>query len=403
MQQAKAWWLDRMVRSPRPLQERLTLFWHGHLCSGFRDVRNSFQMFLQNQQLRYHAAGNFRTLLRTIARDPAMLEYLDNRVNRKEHPNENFAREVMELFVLGIGNYTEDDIKEAARAFTGWTNAGNRFVFRRHWHDDGEKTVFGKTGRFDGDALIDILLEQPAAARLIAGKLFRYFAHDAPTAAVVDGLAATLRGADWKLRPMLKQLFRSRAFYDDRSVGTRIKSPVELVASLLRTMGVTQVPEAVGIVLNGGTAQLGQELLEPPNVKGWPGGRDWISTSTLLGRYNLAGGLVASPREIRFFTVMAERRIARQAQRMLRAAGMDGPPPEIDLSGWQAFDVVGSLAGCDTVEAKVDALCARFLAVPAPPALRAALIEYLKVQPDSRERLHGLLRLLVSTPEFQLS
>jgi uncharacterized protein (DUF1800 family) len=436
-QQVKAWWLDRMVRSPRPLQERLTLFWHGHFCSGMRDVRNSFQLLLQNQRLRSFAAGSFRTLLREIARDPAMLEYLDNKTNRQEHPNENFAREVMELFVLGIGHYTEQDIKEAARAFTGWTSAGNQFVVRERWHDDGEKTVLGRTGRFTGDDVLEILLAQPSAAEHVAGKLFRHFAHEAPAPAVVQGLAATLRANDWQLRPMLRQLFRSRAFYDPRAVGTQIKGPIDLVVGLCRAMGVTRVPEGVGIVLCGGAAQIGQELLEPPNVKGWAGGRDWISTSTLLGRYNLASGLVASPREIARFVRQTERRLTRRAQQALEDVGLNGPEPVIDLSGWAAFDVETAVAGAGDAGAQVDALCARFLAVPAPAALRATLIAYLEAAPgrpeegpraggagrharergeDPRsggggrrdsppadlERLHGALRLLVSTPEFQL-
>ncbi|MCI0341338.1 MAG: DUF1800 domain-containing protein [Planctomycetales bacterium] len=423
----RAWWLDRMVRTPRPLEERMTLFWHGHFCSGHRDVKDSYAMHLQNETLRRHALGNFGALCRAIARDPAMLEYLDNRVNRRQHPNENFARELMELFTLGVGNYGEADIQEAARAFTGWTCEGTRFVERRRWHDPGEKTVLGQNGRWDGDDVIRILLEQPVCAIFLATKLFRHFGHEAPPGDVVRGLAETLRKSGYEIRPLLRRLFLSREFYAPRSVGTRVKSPVDMAVSLARAMAWDGLPVPAGMLLSRAAGQLGEELFEPPNVKGWPGGRDWIGTATLFGRYNLAGAMVASPREMEM-RAAALRRLLPPGQAM---PGEEMPGEEEDPhaeSGMpaapegapgaarkakdralrlaprlpKAMDVLAAIGDRKEPGEIADALVSRFLAVAAPEALREALVAHLRPSPRDRDRLHGALKLLVSSPEFQL-
>ena len=233
----REWWMRGMIRTIHPTRERLALFWHGHFTSGYRDVRNSYHLYIQNTTLRRLAGGSFAELLHEISRDPAMLEYLDNNRNRKGAPNENYAREVMELFTLGEGAYTERDIKEAARALTGWTFSGNRFRFDVRNHDAGEKTILGRTGNFDGAQFLDILLDQPPAYRWIARRLFEYFAHRRPTDADIDGLARTLKRADWQLKPMLRQLFLSNEFYSARSMRTRIKGPVELLVGMHKSLG----------------------------------------------------------------------------------------------------------------------------------------------------------------------
>ena len=211
-QRHKEWWLRAMVSTPRPLEERMTFFWHGHFTSSTRTVRNSYHMIKQIELLREHATGSFEELLHGISHDPAMLRYLDGNRNRKGKPNENYAREVMELFSMGEGNYTEQDIKEGARAFTGWTYRDNDFVSVPRQHDDGEKIFLGKRGNWNGDDVLDIILAQEATPRHVARKIFRNFAHDEPTAAVVDGLAKVLLKSNYELKPMLEVLFRSQAF-----------------------------------------------------------------------------------------------------------------------------------------------------------------------------------------------
>ena len=283
------WWLKRMVDGPYPLQEKLTLFWHGHFTTSARDERSAWLMWQQNELLRRQGAGNFREFVRQISRDPAMLDYLNNSQNRKKSPNENYARELMELFTLGIGNYTERDIKEAARAFTGWAHDGDEFIYRAYDHDKDAKTFFGRTGNFDGDDVIEIILQQKACAPYIAERLWTFFAYENPEPAIVDALGGLIRKNKWSLRPAIRALFTSRAFYSSRAVGTQIKSPIQLVVGTARLLG-SGLPETRRLV--NALEQMGQVPLMPPNVKGWPGGRHWINTSTLLVRYNTALALV---------------------------------------------------------------------------------------------------------------
>jgi len=425
----REWWTQAMARTQWPLRERMVLFWHGHFTSSYRDVRNSYHMFIQNTLFRRHAAGSFRELLHEISKDPAMLEYLDNNRNRKAAPNENYAREVMELFALGLGNYTERDIREGARALTGWTFAGNRFYFDERQHDEGKKTIFGRTGNFDGGRFLDLILEQPACSRFVAAKLFRYFAHDFASKAVVEGLARTLRRSDWQLEPVLRRLFKSQAFYSPYARATKIKSPVELVVGLYRSLGM-DTRNVVGMSFLA--QSLGQGLMDPPNVKGWPGGRAWITTSTLLSRYNLAGGIVGLPLDKRRSMQSGgrEMRYARLLQRMRRVdpngeemedmddTDMDGgmAPRRRGRRGRRAvaptYNVLATVRRHDlhTADEVVDFFTKTLLAVPASDDVRRSLLEYLhgdgEFDPaarDARQRLHGLLRLIVSTPEFQLT
>lgn len=282
---AVVWWGNRMVATPRPLEEKLTLFWHGHFATEQEKVRDYRLLLKQLDMLRANASGNFRNLLIGIGQDPAMLIYLDNRKNIKGHANENFAREIMELFALGVGNYTEDDIKEAARAFTGWTNVGPEFMIKPELHDAGEKTVLGKTGNFDGEDVVDILLEQKVCAEFISAKLYRFFVREDLSAELNAKLAASLRASNYEFKPLLRAIFLSKDFYSPASCGTHIKSPTEFLVSTYRKLGLTEIPGTPQF--NVAAARLGQDLGNPPNVAGWDGGRSWLNPSTLLERGNM--------------------------------------------------------------------------------------------------------------------
>jgi uncharacterized protein (DUF1800 family) len=279
----RAWWLHEMLVSPSPLTERMTLFWHNHFATSQQKVRVGQLMYRQNVLLRREALGNFAALLHAIARDPAMLVYLDNAGSRRQAPNENFAREVMELFTLGEGRYGEQDVKEAARAFTGWSldRDSGEFVYRRAWHDAGEKTVLGRSGRFDADAVIDILLARPETAELVAAKLWREFVSPHPDAAEVQRWAQILRDSRYELKPLLATILTSDAFWTPANRASLIKSPIDLVVGTLRMFAIE--PEDLRPAVFA-SAALGQNPFSPPNVKGWPGGEAWIDSATLLGR-----------------------------------------------------------------------------------------------------------------------
>ncbi len=292
------WWLRQMINTPCPLQEKMALFWHGHFATSIRKVRTTYMMYLQNQTLRKLAMGSYEDLITAIAQDPAMLIYLDNTRSRAGAPNENFARELMELFTLGEGHYTEQDIKEAARAFTGWMVAPRKYEFldatasgRRGLHDNGAKEFFEKRGNFDGNDIIRIILNQEQAARFLVTKLWRFFAYDNPESDIIEALSEEFRRNGYDLTPLLKSIFSSEAFYSDKALRTQIKSPVQWLAGSCIMLG--REPPNPGLCFNA-LRSLGQELFAPPNVKGWDGGYAWITTSTLTQRYNLADSLVNS-------------------------------------------------------------------------------------------------------------
>ncbi|HEX4764154.1 MAG TPA: DUF1800 domain-containing protein [Usitatibacter sp.] len=279
----RAWWLREMTVTPSPLTERMTLFWHNHFATSQQKVKSGVLMYRQNVLLRREALGNFATLLHAVSKDPAMLAYLDNARSRKEAPNENFAREVMELFTLGEGHYGERDIKEAARAFTGWSiePSTGEYRYRPFFHDAGEKTVLGHSGRFGGDEVLDILLARPEAAEFVVGKLWREMVSPAPDPAQVKRLAGVFRDARYELKPLLRAMLLSDAFWAPENRASLIKSPVDLVVGTLRTFDIRPLDMRPAVIAS---ATLGQNLLSPPNVKGWPGGEAWITTSTLLAR-----------------------------------------------------------------------------------------------------------------------
>jgi len=290
---AQNWWLDRMLRTQHPLFEKMALFWHGHFATSLAKVPP--QLMVEQIGL-FHAQGlgNFRSLLLSVSKDPAMLVWLDNRYNVKAHPNENYAREVMELFALGLGNYSEDDVKSAARAFTGWTlDKGLNFTYRDSQHDAGEKTFLGLTGNFTGEEVIDIILQQPVHQRFICRKLLEFFVYSDPEPELIEGLAQTYALSGYDLGKTVATILRSNIFFSPRAYRALPKSPLEFVIGTLRLMQVAQVPPDT----LGWLRRMGQEPLAPPSVKGWDGGPAWISTATLLARFNYINRIVrAAPR-----------------------------------------------------------------------------------------------------------
>jgi uncharacterized protein (DUF1800 family) len=276
-------WLNQMINSEAQLREKMSLFWHGHFAC--RVVNIYFQQQLLNV-IRQNALGNFGDLLREVSKSPAMLSFLNNQQNKKQHPNENFAREVMELFTMGRGNYTETDIREAARAYTGWGfNVKGEFVNRPFLHDTSSKTFLGKTGNFDGDDIIDIILEQKATAKFITAKIYKYFVNDEVDEQKVEHLAQKFYRDNYNLQKLMNEIFLSEGFYDEKNIGTRIKSPVELIVGVRRLIPMElEKPEAQLLFQR----VLGQILFYPPNVAGWPGGKNWIDSSALMFRMRLA-------------------------------------------------------------------------------------------------------------------
>ncbi len=318
----RGWWLEEMLHTSSPLSERMTLFWHNHFVSSQQKVKSARLMAQQNRLLRRHAIGNFGVLLHAVAKDPAMLAYLDSATSRRGQPNENFAREVMELFTLGAGRYTEQDIKEAARAFTGWSiePETGEYKWRPFAHDRGEKTVLGRSGDFDGDAVLDILLDQPATAGFIVGKLWKEFVSPQPVAGEVSRIARRFRDSGYEIRTALRELFLSEAFWAAENRAALVKSPVDLVVGTLRQFGFeTGDPLPFVFALR----QLGQDLFGPPNVKGWPGGEAWINSSTLMARKQFLERLFRG-QELQERARSADAAPARAERVALRGGGRQG-------------------------------------------------------------------------------
>ncbi|MBI5378644.1 MAG: DUF1800 domain-containing protein [Nitrospirae bacterium] len=286
------WWLFRMVHTWRPLEEKMTLFWHGHFTSAMSKVQNTTMMLNQNQLLRRHALGNFRNLSLDIYKDPAMLLWLDNATNRVGKPNENFARELMELFTMGVGNYTEQDVREVARAFTGHTidRTTGTYLFRSSWHDYGTKTVLGQTGNWDGDDIINLLVPREATGRFMARKFLKMFVYEDPEPALIDALARVYFESSYSVKAMMTWILTSDAFYSDRARGALVRNPTELVVNTIRTLEVRSDFSPFVSRLNS----MGQALFNPPDVEGFDGGMAWINTSTLLQRVNMVNDLAGN-------------------------------------------------------------------------------------------------------------
>ncbi len=303
VREMQKWWLTRMIESPKPLEEKLTLFWHGHFATNYRTIQNSYHMFMQNQFFREHAVGNYGDMLFGIIRDPAMIAYLNNNESRKGRPNENLAREIMELFALGLGNYSEDDIKEGARALTGYTFDDDEFVFKKNDHDTGAKTILGSTGKFDGDEFVKLILGNRACSQYICRKLYTFFVADLPPdervrfddldivpRMIIRELANSFVSSRYELKPVLKKLFMSEHFYSTAFMNEQIKSPVTLLVGAVRSLNV---PVRDLSILADALDLMGQEIFFPPSVKGWAGGRTWINTSTIFVRQNIMAFLIS--------------------------------------------------------------------------------------------------------------
>ncbi len=284
----RVWWLYAMTEGGHPLREKLALFWHNHFATSYAKVRNTQLMYEQNVTIRKHALGKFRPFLLEMSRDPAMLVWLDSNRNVKGAPNENYAREVMELFSLGVGNYTEKDIQEAARALTGWHHDAEvkLFEFNRELHDPGEKTVFGKTGKWTGEDVVRLCCDQDACAKFLVSKLYAFLVSETPPPkALLAPLADQFRKSDYDIADLVKTILGSRLFFSEHAYQKRVKWPVECALGAINSAVPSRVPLSD---LVDPLAKMGQSLFAPPNVKGWRTGTDWLNSATLLARNNFA-------------------------------------------------------------------------------------------------------------------
>ncbi|MEO1237141.1 MAG: DUF1800 domain-containing protein [Planctomycetota bacterium] len=385
----KRWWFERMVRTDRPAEDRLTLLWHGHFASSHRQVQDTYLMYRQHRLFRENANGSFADLARGVVRDPAMLKYLNNNRNNKRRPNENLARELMELFTLGVGNYTERDIKEGARALTGYHLDDHDFVFRENQHDPGPKTILGRTAAYDGDLFVERLLAEKACSKFIALKLYDHFVADVGDVYddvprerrhVIDNLAARLRRRGYQLRPVLTTLFKSQHFYDPAVVGKKIKDPSQLLVGTIRTLGT---PPRDARALDQAMRSLGMEFFAPPTVDGWDGGRNWINTSTLFVRQNLTTYLISG----------------RHQNKKFRPKN-NGYDPASNRSA------LGD--GVDPTDpvAVTDRLLDTLVGSQVPPARRAPAHRFVADREPgkalSKDGLIALLCLITAMPEYQL-
>lgn len=388
------WWLQQMVSGPHPLQEKLTLFWHGHFATSVLKVKEPYLMWRQNDLFRRHGTGQWEALLREVTRDPAMLIWLDQAQSKPGHPNENYARELMELFALGEGNYTESDVTEAARALTGLTLDRVRLepVERRRLHDAGTKTIFGHQGRFTAEDVVRLVATHPQGGRFLVGKLWTFFAGSAPSPAVHDALATIFRQDGGEIRPVLRALLRSEAFHAPTLVRQQIKSPVQLLVQACRQLERPLPPPLVCVQIQ---RSLGQELFNPPNVKGWDGGAAWINTNTLLNRHNLALMLVTGENSLplnlgRKPKPEQERRL----ERLKRRARSEGV----------ALERLLPAAADSNPETLLSAVERRLINGPLTERSRKGLMDYLKAQGRLDDQdLRGLLRLALCTPDYQLT
>jgi uncharacterized protein (DUF1800 family) len=365
------WWVEEMLVTDQPFIERMTLFWHNHFTSSLQKVRFTPAVYRQNLLLRRHALGNFATLLREVAKDPAMLLYLDGAQSKVGQPNENFARELLELFTLGEGHYSEADIKAAARAFTGWSIDRETGAFRFYpaLHDNGEKTFFGRTGNLDGGDVLSLILQKPQVSEWIVGKLWREFVSLQPDTAEVKRLAALFREARYEMKPLLRTMFLSPAFRDPANRGALIKSPVELIVGTIRFLGLP-VPEKTRLVR--ALQAIGQVPFDPPNVKGWPGGEAWITTNTLLMRQQILRRIVEATTVAPMGGTpqMAPPRPGRRADRRERMDGreevMMDPQERTPVEG-RSLRTAGNSARLGPTLASLDAVTLQRALLPVPP------------------------------------
>lgn len=389
-------WMEAMVRTSYPLLEKTAMFWHGHFATR---VENPYFDQLLLNDIRRNALGNFGDLLRGVSKSPAMLQFLNNQQNKKSHPNENFAREVMELFTLGRGHYTEDDIKEAARAFTGWTYDENgAFVVRPKQHDDGEKKFLGRKGNFDGDDILNIILEQKQTAVFITQKIYRYFVSDEKIDDKhVNTLAKQFYNNNYDITSLLKEIFTSKWFYSDEVTGAKIKSPVELLVSYQRMIPMAFRNPNVWINLQ---RVLGQSLFNPPNVAGWPGGKDWIDSSSLVIRMRLPEAFFAS-KELDLSAKEIEPEMVKGTSKKMI---MEGQPAQtfrvgkLDSVDWSAYVAFWK----NYKKEELAAALANYLLPVNLDEERLKQVEGFADNDSIEEYIKSMTILLMELPEYQL-
>lgn len=375
----KRWWIYRMMFTRRPLAEKLTLFWHGHFAtSNNGKVNNPYLMYQQNLLFHDKGMGKFEDLLLSVSKDPAMIIWLDNRDNRKNKPNENYAREVMELFTMGIGNYSEQDVKEAARAFTGWA-APSGFYFNKKQHDFGAKTFLGQSGNLGGEDVVRILAARPETARYLSKKLINFFCTDDPSDEFVQRIADIYASKGQNIKGVLREIFRSDEFRNEKSYHAKVKSPAEFVVGTMKLLHVDKLDGDLPAVM----ARMGQNLFEPPNVKGWDGGMSWIATDTLMERFNFANRI--------------------STQKFDAKEGYINP------------EVLAKQFGSNNAKDMVDYFLARLVDEDVPANARKKLLEYvstaidgtkLTALPDAKTldiKMRGLLHLIMTLPSYQLA
>ena len=442
------WWANRMLASKAPLQEKMTLFWHGHFASNEDKVRDYRKLLKQLELFEAKGMGSFRDLTVAVAEDPAMLCFLDASKNVKGAPNENFAREIMELFTMGVGNYTEKDVREAARAFTGWNYDDLKFAVSADQHDNGPKTFLGRTGNFDGVQVIDIIMDQKVTANFLAGELYRYFVRDDLDPQLQARLGDILRKDRYEIAPFLETVFLSKDFYSEASVGAHIQSPVELAISTYKKLGLKVVPGVPDF--NVATGALGQRLLAPPTVAGWAEGRAWITPGLLLergnfardvlfpdinfippDRYNFAGDIRQVSQRIRDgadITTATKQAEGAAESNMAADRDEDFNTRYASYRGWQmAIERVKAIPRdtaqinlsamvrqkkLTTTSQVVDYFLARFVRVQPSPDARARLIKFLdadlgtsdigRADTYMEDSLRKLTHLIMSLPEYQL-
>jgi uncharacterized protein (DUF1800 family) len=385
-----------MARGTRPFQEKMVLFWHGHFATSSEKVRNPYFMWRQNELFRRLATGNWELLLNEAGKDPAMLVWLDQAQSRKEHPNENFAREVMELFALGEGHYTEHDVTEGARAFTGWSldQDTQKFIYRPRIHDDGQKSFLGRTGDLDGDEVIATIVEQPQAAKFITAKIWNYFAGQVPDEKLNVALANMFRANGNNFKPFLRVMLRSEEFYSDDIVRNQVKSPVQWLIGSVRMLECDLPPTLVSW---GMLRQLGQDIFAPPNVKGWDGGVTWITTNTLLTRYNDAQSLVMGTLPPLHASDLAPKQGGANGQRLEKAL------QRVRMGGVNIEKILPPEERADK-EAIVASLQNRLFQTALQASQQEALQQFL----DSKTKMSDAdiaeaIRLMMSTPEYQVT
>ncbi|MDB5239978.1 MAG: hypothetical protein JWP57_603 [Spirosoma sp.] len=383
-------WVETMASGRDVLREKMALFWHGHFACRVRNP-DAIQQYLNT--IRQHALGKFSDLLMAVSKEPAMLQFLNNQQNRKNAPNENFAREVMELFTLGRDNYTENDIKDAARAFTGWGfDAEGGFLFRKNQHDDGPKTIFGQTGNFSGEDVIRLLLEKKQTARFVTGKIYRFLVDDqtadANTNARIDLLANRFYTSGYDIADLLESILTADWFYNPAHIGTRIKSPVELLAGMQHMLNITFEQKQSILFIQ---RTLGQVLLYPPSVAGWPGGRNWIDSSSLLFRMQLPNVLLqagqVSVRQKEDGDVNTEG-LVRRGNGTLNAT-----------VSWTPFEEAFAKVSTDKLP---DVLAEYLLQQPLGQTQRTLVMQHTRPDSTHSEQIRSLTAAIMSLPEYQL-